>query len=164
VASSIRAVALDVDGVLTDGTFWWGPNGEELKRFCFLDVMGISRAKRAGTLFALISGEDSPLVARFARKLAIEDVFAGCRDKAAALRAFADRHGLPLETICFVGDDINDLAAMRIAGYSSAPANSHPVVKAQAAYVTQSPGGSGAVRELIDHLAAHGRIPLTYDS
>ena len=56
----LRAVALDVDGVLTDGTFWWGPNGEEFKRFCFADVMGISLAGKAGLIFALISGEDTP--------------------------------------------------------------------------------------------------------
>jgi len=69
VTGRIKAIALDVDGVLTDGSFWWGPNGEEFKRFHFLDVMGIARAMKEGTRFALISGEDSPLVGRFAAKL-----------------------------------------------------------------------------------------------
>jgi 3-deoxy-D-manno-octulosonate 8-phosphate phosphatase (KDO 8-P phosphatase) len=164
VAPAIRAVALDVDGVLTDGTFWWGANGEELKRFCFLDVMGISRAKRAGIVFALISGEDSPLVARFARKLAIDDVFTGCRDKAAALRTFADRHAVPLDAVCFVGDDVNDVSAMRIAGFAAAPVNSHATVKAQAAFVTERAGGNGAVREVIDYLASEGRIVVAYNA
>ena len=159
----IRAIALDVDGVLTDGTFWWGSNGEELKRFSFLDVMGISRAKKTGALFALISGEDNPLVARFAAKLQIDDVFSGCRDKAAALRAFAQRHALPLDTVCFVGDDVNDLGAMRIAGFAATPANGHAVVKAAAAYVTSTGGGNGAVREVIDHLVSLGRLTVAYD-
>ena len=83
----VLGIALDVDGVLTDGGFWWGPNGEEFKRFHFLDVMGIARARRSGTVFALISGEDSPLVTRFARKVGIEHVFAGSKDKATAVRA-----------------------------------------------------------------------------
>ena len=85
----IRAVALDVDGVLTDGGFWWGPGGEEWKRFCFADIMGVSLARRAGLQLALISGEDSPLVDRYAQKMHIQHVVKGCRDKAAALREFA---------------------------------------------------------------------------
>src|SRR5207249_67198 len=64
--AAIRAIGLDVDGVLTDGGFWWGEDGQELKRFHFLDVMGISRASRAGLIFALISGENSSLVDRYA--------------------------------------------------------------------------------------------------
>jgi 3-deoxy-D-manno-octulosonate 8-phosphate phosphatase (KDO 8-P phosphatase) len=60
----IRGLAIDVDGVLTDGGLWWGPNGEEWKRFCFADIMGVSLARRAGFILALISGENSPLVDR----------------------------------------------------------------------------------------------------
>jgi 3-deoxy-D-manno-octulosonate 8-phosphate phosphatase (KDO 8-P phosphatase) len=163
VAPAIRAVALDVDGVLTDGTFWWSSDGEEIKRFCFLDVMGISRARRAGTVFALISGEDSPLIARFANKLQIEDVFSGCQDKAAALRAFAGRHAFALDAVCFMGDDVNDLGAMRIAGFAATPSNGHASVKAAAAYVTTSAGGNGAVREVIDYLASLGRLTVAYN-
>ena len=83
---AVRAVALDVDGVLTDGGVWWGPNGEEWKRFSFRDIMGVSLARKAGLLVALISGEDSPLVDRFANKLGITDVAKGCKDKAEAVR------------------------------------------------------------------------------
>src|SRR5215469_15484493 len=87
----IKAIALDVDGVLTDGGFWWGPNGEEWKRFSFADIMGVSLAKKAGLLITLISGEDSPLVDRFAVKMGIADVYKNCKDKAGALRNFAER-------------------------------------------------------------------------
>jgi 3-deoxy-D-manno-octulosonate 8-phosphate phosphatase (KDO 8-P phosphatase) len=162
--TQIRAIALDVDGVLTDGAFWWGPNGEELKRFHFLDVMGIARATRRGVVFALISGEDSPLVSRFANKLAIADVFAGCKDKASALRAFAERSAIALNTVCFMGDDVNDLGAMSLAGVAAAPANAHPIVLARATIVTERSGGNGAVRELLDRLAAEGRLPVLYDN
>ena len=160
---TIRAVALDVDGVLTDGTFWWGANGEEFKRFNFLDIMGIARARRSGVTFALISGEDSPLVTRFAQKLGIDDVFAGCKDKATALRTFADRNAIDLSAVCFMGDDVNDLAAMALAGVAAAPANAHETVIARATLVTTRAGGSGAVRELLDTLAAAGRLTLGYD-
>ena len=151
--SRIKAIALDVDGVLTDGTFWWGPDGQEWKRFSFHDVMGISRARRAGLLFAFISGEDSPLVDRLALKLGIQDVFKGCKDKASALKEFVARHGLAVTEVAFMGDDINDLEAMKLAGFAAAPANAHPSARQQARLVTSCPGGRGAVRELIDYLA-----------
>ena len=160
----IRAVALDVDGVLTDGSFFWGPDGQELKRFHFLDVMGIARARKSGLTFALISGEDSALVGRFASKLGIDDVHTGCKDKAFALRSFAERHAFDLAHVCFMGDDINDLGAMALAGLSAAPANAHSTVRAAASIVTERMGGNGAVRELLDHLVAQGLATISYES
>jgi 3-deoxy-D-manno-octulosonate 8-phosphate phosphatase (KDO 8-P phosphatase) len=153
----IRAVAMDMDGVLTDGGLWWGPNGEEWKRFCFADIMGVSLARRAGMELALISGEDSPLVDRYAQKLRIRHVTKGCRDKAAALRDFAAATGLELAAVCFMGDDINDLAAMKIAGFSAAPASAAREVLAHVDFIAKSVGGNGAVRELMEALLrAHG--------
>jgi len=152
VRPEIKAVALDVDGVLTDGTFWWGLDGAELKRFSFRDVMGIARAMRGGVVFALISGEKNALVDRYAEKMKITNVFQGCKDKETALRSFAESQKLPLENICFMGDDLNDLAAMQIAGFAAAPADAHEAAIAAATYVTQRPGGRGAVRELLDFL------------
>ena len=150
----IRAVATDVDGVLTDGTFLWGVDGEELKRFCFADVTGIALARAAGVVVALISGESSPdgmaLVQRYADKLGIVDVFKGCHDKAAALREFAAAHQIELNETCFIGDDVMDLPAMAAAGIGVAPADAHPTALAQAAYVTRACGGKGAVREVLD--------------
>jgi 3-deoxy-D-manno-octulosonate 8-phosphate phosphatase (KDO 8-P phosphatase) len=154
----IKAVALDCDGVLTDGTFWWGPGGEEWKRFSFRDVMGVSLGQKAGLIFALISGEDSPLVDRFAAKMGITDVQKGCKDKGRALRAFAEARGLALSEICFMGDDVNDLDALESAGLAAAPADAHEAVHRIAAVVTTRPGGLGAVRELVDLiLARRGR-------
>ena len=146
----IRAVALDVDGVLTDGGIWWGPNGEEWKRFCFADIMGVSLACKAGLLVTLISGEDSPLVDRFAAKFKLVDITRGTRDKAQALRSFAERNQLQLNEICFMGDDINDLPALELAGLAAAPADARPAVLRKAAFIAMSKGGNGAVRELVD--------------
>ena len=150
--TQIRAIALDIDGVLTDGCFVWGPAGTESKRFSFRDVMGISLAMRAGITFALVSGEDTPLVDRYAEKMRIVDVHRGCKDKASALRDFAESHGLPLECVCFVGDDVNDLPALAIAGFSAAPGDAHPRVKREVDYVAEAYGGKGAVREILDYL------------
>jgi 3-deoxy-D-manno-octulosonate 8-phosphate phosphatase (KDO 8-P phosphatase) len=142
--------------VLTDGSFWWGPDGQEWKRFNFRDVMGISRARKAGILFALISGEKSPLLYRFAEKLNITAVFEGCKDKRMALVKFAAEISLLPKEIAFMGDDINDLGAMKVAGLSAAPADAHPSVLAQAAFVAKAFGGRGAVRELVDYILQPG--------
>lgn len=156
---NIRAVAMDVDGVLTDGMYWWGSNGEELKRFCFADSTGISRAMNAGIRIALISGESSDagmaLVERFAKKLRITDVYKGCHDKASALRDFAERNRLELSEVCFMGDDFIDAPAMAIAGFAAAPADAQSLAKKSAEFVTQRQGGQGAVRELLDLILEH---------
>ena len=146
----IKAVALDIDGVLTDGTFIWGTNGEEYKQFSFSDVMGISLASKVGIIFALISGEDNVMIDRFAEKMKIVNVSKGCKDKAAALISFAKKNKIKLSQICFMGDDVNDIGALEIAGLSAAPANAHKSVKQKAALITEKSGGQGAVRELLD--------------
>jgi len=146
----IKAIALDVDGVLTDGTFIWGPDGEEYKQFSFLDVMGISIAVKSGLIFALISGEDNPLIDRYARKMGIVDIYKGRKDKASALKDFAQKYALALHQVCFMGDDINDASAMEVAGLAAAPSTAHETVRVKASLVTKCGGGRGAVRELID--------------
>jgi 3-deoxy-D-manno-octulosonate 8-phosphate phosphatase (KDO 8-P phosphatase) len=150
----IRAIALDVDGVLTDGGIWWGPNGEEWKRFSFADIMGVSLARQAGLIVALVSGEDSPLVDRYAAKLGIADVAKNCKDKARVLRMFAERWKLDLAEICFMGDDINDVPAMELAGLAATPADALPVALKRAEFVSNHPGGNGAVRDLVDAILA----------
>jgi 3-deoxy-D-manno-octulosonate 8-phosphate phosphatase (KDO 8-P phosphatase) len=148
---------MDVDGVLTDGGFWWGANGDEFKRFSFLDVMGVSIGHKAGLLFGLITGENTPFAGRFATKMSITELHTGCKDKAAALRLIAERNSIPLSNICYIGDDINDLPAMELAGLSAAPANAHPEVLDFAKLCLKNCGGNGAVRELIDYILANHR-------
>jgi 3-deoxy-D-manno-octulosonate 8-phosphate phosphatase (KDO 8-P phosphatase) len=153
----IKAIAMDVDGVLTDGAVWWGPNGEEWKRFHFADIMGLSLARKSGMVIALISGENSPLVDRLASKLGISDVHKNCKDKASAVRTFSERHGLRLQEICFIGDDVNDLPALSIVGVSACPADARPSIRKHCQMVTKLTGGNGAVREIVDMLLASAK-------
>ncbi len=157
---------MDVDGVLTDGTFEWSESGGESKRFSFEDVMGLSRARRAGLKLGLISGEDSPLVDRFAEKVGIVNVAKGCKHKDVALRDFSSSTGVALARVAYLGDDVNDLPALTIAGLSVSPANGQPPVKAAVALVLSRSGGRGAARELVELILAaresftgHGKIP-----
>lgn len=158
---TLRAIAFDVDGVLTDGTFVWSPTGEESKRFSFTDIMGISLLRRLGIKMALISGEPSPLVDRYAEKMHIPFVVKGTRDKAAALRDFTAKFEIPLEQACFFGDDINDLSAMEIAGLCACPSNAAAEVLAHVAqhgYLSPLPGGHGAVRSFADAILAARKL------
>ena len=152
MSSRICALALDVDGTLTDGSVVWSVSGEESKRFHFLDIMGLARIVRAGVPVALISGEDSPLVDRLAAKVGITSVYKGCKRKDEALTAWVESAGLSMEDVCFMGDDINDLPALRIAGLGAAPKTAHASVLKEASFISDLPAGSGAVRSLIDHL------------
>jgi len=161
----LQAIAFDVDGVLTDGTLTWSPIGEESKSFSFTDIMGVSLLRRLGLKTALISGEASPLADLYAKKMHIPFVAKGTRDKASAVREFAAKFSLTLETMCFFGDDVNDLAAMDIVGMCACPSNAAAEVLAYVSeraaagsgFVAGHPGGHGAVRAFADAvLAARG--------
>ena len=155
----LQAIAFDVDGVLTDGRLTWSTaTADEVKTFGFADIMGVSLLRRLGIRMALISGEPSPLVDRYAEKMHIPFVVKGTRDKAAALVEFTTKFSLDLKHTAFFGDDVNDLPAMDLAGLCAAPSNAATEVRQ---YITDNdgflsnlPGGHGAVREFADTLLA----------
>jgi 3-deoxy-D-manno-octulosonate 8-phosphate phosphatase (KDO 8-P phosphatase) len=155
---TLQAVAFDVDGVLTDGRLTWSTaSDEEIKSFSFADIMGISLLRRLGIKLALISGEPSPLVDRYAEKMHLHHVVKGTRDKATALREFATKHEVALDRTCFFGDDVNDLFAMEIAGLCACPFNAATEVRdyvAARGFVAPQAGGYGAVRSFADAVLA----------
>ena len=151
-AAQIKAVAMDVDGVLTDGAIYLSAEGPGYKRLSFRDVRGVSLGRKAGLQFALISGEGGPLLDRIAAQLGISDVYPKCKNKAAALQDFASRREIPLAEICFIGDDINDLSALSLAGLSACPSDAHPSVLGKVDWVMEARGGEGVARELLDSL------------
>jgi 3-deoxy-D-manno-octulosonate 8-phosphate phosphatase (KDO 8-P phosphatase) len=158
--TNLQGVAFDVDGVLTDGTLTWSPNGEESKSFSFTDIMGVSLLRRLGIKLALISGENSPLVDLYAKKMHIPFFVKGTREKATALRDFTSKFDIPLTQTCFFGDDVNDLFPMEIAGLCACPANAATDVLAYIAsrnatgFISALPGGHGAVRSFADAVLA----------
>jgi 3-deoxy-D-manno-octulosonate 8-phosphate phosphatase (KDO 8-P phosphatase) len=156
--ATLTAIAFDVDGVLTDGTLTWRSDAPaaEIKSFHFADIMGISLLRRLGLKLALISGEDSELVSRYAAKMHLHHVTRGTRDKAAALRTFTTQFNLDLAQTAYFGDDINDLFAMEIAGLACCPANAatdvRDFVASHSGFLSTQPGGHGAVRQLADEI------------
>jgi 3-deoxy-D-manno-octulosonate 8-phosphate phosphatase (KDO 8-P phosphatase) len=147
---SIELIAADVDGVLTDGSIIFNNEGIEIKRFHIRDGMGIKLWQRCGGRFALITGRSSHIVNLRAAELGIEIVRQGTEQKLAGLREIAGQLRLLPEQICYIGDDLPDLAAVAWAGVGVAVADACPELREAAAYVTSLPGGAGAVREAIE--------------
>jgi 3-deoxy-D-manno-octulosonate 8-phosphate phosphatase (KDO 8-P phosphatase) len=146
----VRGLVLDVDGVLTDGSEYWGRWGERLKRFNTLDGKGVERLLKAGIKVFVISGEDSPISRRYSRSLGVHEVLVGIADKCKVLRDLAKKHRLPLDTLAYMGDDSVDLPCMKVVGVPIAVPNAVPEVLETARYVTWAHGGMGAVREVAD--------------
>jgi 3-deoxy-D-manno-octulosonate 8-phosphate phosphatase (KDO 8-P phosphatase) len=152
LAAGIRLLVLDVDGVLTDGRLWFGPDGELLKAFHVRDGVGIKAVLAAGIEVSIISGRRSAAVERRAAELGLRHVRQGCVDKALALRALTAELGVPTTATACVGDDTPDLPMMALVALSIAVADAHPHVLAAARHVTKAAGGAGAVREACDLL------------
>lgn len=146
----IRLLAMDVDGTLTDGGVFFGDDGREWKRFHIHDGLGIVLASFVGLQIAWLTGRSSPLVERRARELGVTQLRQGVRDKAQTLAELAFRLQVAPDAVAFLGDDLNDLPALRAAGTAIAPANAVAEVKAAAHLVTSRAGGQGAVRDAIE--------------
>jgi len=150
--AEIKMLALDVDGVLTDGALVINADGSESKFFNSLDGHGIRMWQRAGLKVALISGRASVPTELRAEQLQIEHVFQDCHYKLPVLEQLAGQLGLLPANIAFVGDDLTDMPVIRYVGFGVAVANAVDEVKQCADYVTTRPGGSGAVREVIEYI------------
>ena len=146
----IRLFATDVDGVLTDAGMYYGESGDEWKKFNTRDGMGIKLLQRAGIITAIVTQERTKLVARRAEKLTIPELHQGVMDKLTVIREMAARHGLSLKHVAYIGDDVNDLEALKAVGFSASPADGLPDIVAAVDYVCQKKGGEGAVREIIE--------------
>jgi len=163
--AGVRMLVLDVDGVLTAGSIIYTDSGEESKMFDVKDGLGIRAASEAGLQIALMTGRVSQVVQRRARDLHVHHTIQRVGDKAAALQTLADESGLSLPSIAFMGDDLNDRDAMRLAGVSIAPADAVPDILAIADLVTDAPGGRGAARQAVEAiLKAQGRWEQAVES
>ena len=153
----IRVLVLDVDGVLTDGGMYYGPTGDAFKKFNTKDGMGLARLREHNVSLALITGEDTEIVFRRAEKLQIhaDNVFVGVKDKAAVLQEFLSKNNLVPEESAYMGDDVNDLEAMKLVSVAFAPADAVDPVRKAAHIVTERRGGDGAVREVCELILKH---------
>jgi 3-deoxy-D-manno-octulosonate 8-phosphate phosphatase (KDO 8-P phosphatase) len=146
----VKLLALDVDGVLTDGGLYYTEHGEELKKFNVKDGQGLQLLRQAGVEVALISSGASPATLHRARRLGLPHVFIAVESKLVTLRALCQELGIDLSQVAYVGDDVNDLPTMQAVGCPLTVADAMPPNRACAVYVTHAAGGQGAVREICE--------------
>jgi 3-deoxy-D-manno-octulosonate 8-phosphate phosphatase (KDO 8-P phosphatase) len=148
----IRVLAIDIDGVLTNGEVLLDEAGRESKSIFFRDIDAVFAARRSGLAVALVTGEDTPMVGVIARRLEVEHVYSGRKDKGEALAVVAADLGVALEEICYLGDADRDAPALQAAGLGLAPADSSDRAREAADRVLATAGGRGAVAEAVQLL------------
>lgn len=163
-AKNIALVIFDVDGVLTDGSLYFGDDGQEYKAFNSKDGHGMKLLQQSGIKVAIITARSSNVVKHRMQNLGIEEVHQGCQNKVSAYYKILEKLQLPKENTCYVGDDIIDLPVMIQVGLAVAVEDAHPLVKKHAHWQTQNKGGKGAAREVCELiLQAQGKLAAIYE-
>jgi 3-deoxy-D-manno-octulosonate 8-phosphate phosphatase (KDO 8-P phosphatase) len=145
-------MVFDVDGVLTDGTLWYGAQGEALKGFSAHDGHGLKMLAASGVACALLSGRKSAAVAARAAELGIGDVLQGIGDKLQAFQELLQAKDLEADQCGFMGDELVDLPVLTRCGFACAPREAPEAVRSRVHYVASAPAGRGAAREVCEVL------------
>lgn len=156
---NIKMLVMDVDGTLTDGRIYMAASGEIMKAFDVKDGYAIAHILPAiGVTPVIITGRQSEIVSTRAKELQIQECYQGISDKAAQLKAVAERLGITPDEIAYIGDDVNDLDCIRYCGLTACPADAIPEVSEEVDYICKNKGGRGAVREFIAVVQKRGII------
>lgn len=157
----VKLFLTDVDGCLTDTGMYYSANGEEMKRFCVYDGMGMVLLKQAGIPCGILTSEQSAIVKARAEKLRLDFLYlgVGSKDRPGSLtkleaaRRICDKLGISMEEVCYVGDDVNDIDLLSAVGLPCCPPNARPEVKAiPGIKILKTHGGQGAIREIADEM------------
>ena len=151
-ARRVKLMLFDVDGVLTDGRLWYGPDGEALKAFHSLDGHGIKMLGASGVRVGLLSGRSSRAVEIRARELGIAPVLQGVDDKLARFGALLQEHGLRPEEAGYAGDDVVDLPVLMRCGFACSVPQGAAEVRTRVHYVAAAAAGYGAAREICEYV------------
>lgn len=152
LCKNIKYIVLDIDGTLTDGGVIYDDCGHEWKRFDIKDGFIIKNAPKCGLKFVVITGRKSELVEQRMKELEVFFVFQGILQKKIFLEKFLEQWNVDTEEVAYIGDDLNDLSAMKECGFKACPQDSCTEIKEIADYVARSSGGHGAVREIVEYI------------
>lgn len=152
VIPEIKVFLTDCDGCLTDGGMYYSEKGDELKKFNTRDGMGFALLRAKGIITGIITSEKVELNRRRVEKLKLDILESGCKDKLGAIEKICREHCISFENVCYIGDDINDIDAIKAVGYGCCPADAVDEVKRVATCITQSKGGEGVIREIADRI------------
>ena len=154
-AKKIKLIGTDIDGVWTDGTMYYSPNGDFMKAFSTFDGMAVQILKEAGLDVLIMTGENSDMVRKRAEKLNIDKVYLGEKEKLKRLKYICSRFEYELDEVAYIGDDINDFEVLEVVGLSAMPSSSPVLHKFNPDIVTKRGGGEGAFREFVEEILAH---------
>ena len=151
----VRLFITDVDGVLTDAGMYYSEKGDELKKFNTRDGKGLELLRNIGIEVGIITSEDTQIVTDRAKKLKVDMVHQGIKQKGRLLDEIITGQGLNKNQVAYIGDDVNDLSIIKEVGLSACPADAMPAVKEEVAYICQKKGGEGCVREIAELILKH---------
>lgn len=149
---SIKLLVIDVDGTMTDGGLYYDENGNEYKKFCTKDAAGFFVAHQLGVKIMVLTGRECKATTRRMTEMKVEYLCQNIKDKVTYLKNFMDENKIEKHEVGYIGDDLNDLASMKLCGFVGCPADSCKEVKAIAHYVSTVNGGYGSVRDVIEHM------------
>lgn len=151
---NIKIIVTDFDGVITDGKAFFSCVSDEIfRQVSFKDIMGISVAVKNGYKVGIISGENNKIIDMLAKKFNLEDIHQNIRQKAIVIDQISEKYNVPLSDICYIGDDINDICVLEKVGLAITVPNANKKVKElEYVYITETSGGDGAFREVVDNL------------
>ncbi len=147
-----KLIITDIDGVWTDGGMYYDQTGNEWKRFNTSDSAGVLFCRKLNIKTAIITGEQTEIVARRAEKLKVDFLYQGVKNKLHVATELCKQLNITLEDIAYIGDDLNDIQLLCAVGISACPSNAPDYVKNKVMYVTEKKGGEGAYREFIEHI------------
>lgn len=147
-----KLIITDIDGVWTDGSMYYDQTGNELKRFNTYDSAGVLFAHLLDIPVAILTGEDTEIVARRAQKIKVDYLFQGVKNKVKVVETLLETLQITFDDCAFIGDDINDVALLQKVGFSGCPVNAPEYIKNKVDYITKTKGGDGAFRDFVEYI------------
>lgn len=152
---NIKALLVDVDGIMTDGTLWSHSPGQWRRTFNIYDGIGIRTLIKEGYIVGIITGSDSDDIRERQKKLGVLHLYEGIEDKIPSYEDFLKKTNLKDSQVAYVGDDLADIPVLKRVGFSASVPTAMPLAKKAASYITKKDGGKGAVREICDLILSH---------
>ena len=148
----IKYLILDVDGTMTDAGIYYDEHGNELKKFCTKDAAGFFAAHNVGIKTVVLTGRECKATSRRMSEMKVGFLYQNVKDKYTFLEDFMKKKSIKKEELAYIGDDLNDLPSMELAGYIGCPADSCEEVKKKADYISPVKGGYGVIRDVVEHM------------
>jgi len=145
-----KLVLTDIDGVWTDGGMYYDETGNEWKKFSTYDAAGVKLCKKFNIPVGIITGENTEIVKRRAKKLCIDYLYQGAKNKVEIANTLCEKLNISIKDVAYIGDDTNDIDLLKVVGFSGAPANATKQVKSFTNIITKKAGGNGAFREFVE--------------